>query len=81
MAAGARTGKRYLIDYSSPNVAKPFHIGHLNGTVLGNALGRILLHLGHEVVRINHLGDWGTQFGKSAIAYQRWGSPAELAAV
>lgn len=78
VAAQPPKGKRIVIDYSSPNVAKPFHIGHLNGTVLGNALGRILIHLGYEVVRVNHLGDWGTQFGKSAVAYRRWGSPAEL---
>lgn len=73
-AAGALSGQRYVVDYSSPNIAKPFGIGHLRSTNIGGALCRILKALGAEVVRINHLGDWGTQFGKMITAYKRFGS-------
>jgi arginyl-tRNA synthetase len=66
-------GRNVCIDYSSVNIAKPFHIGHLPTTVIGNALYRIYNHLGFHSVGINHLGDWGTQFGKMIVAYQRWG--------
>jgi arginyl-tRNA synthetase len=68
-------GKPVVIDYSSPNVAKPFGIGHLRSTVIGAAIVRILRALGHEVFGINHLGDWGTQFGKMMVACQKWGTP------
>jgi arginyl-tRNA synthetase len=71
-------GKAVVIDYSSPNIAKPFGVGHLRSTVIGNALYRIYDHLGYRVVRINHLGDWGTQFGKLIVAFQRWGNDATL---
>jgi arginyl-tRNA synthetase len=71
-------GKTVVIDYSSPNIAKPFGVGHLRSTVIGNALYRIYDHLGYRVVRINHLGDWGTQFGKLIVAFQRWGNDATL---
>lgn len=65
-------GKRIVIDYSSPNIAKPFHVGHLRSTVIGNALYNIFENLGYESVGINHLGDWGTQFGKLIVAYTNW---------
>ena len=66
-------GKTICIDYSSINIAKPFHIGHLSTTVLGGALYRIFDFLGYKTVGINHLGDYGTQFGKLISAYKRWG--------
>jgi arginyl-tRNA synthetase len=59
----AATAKRIVIDFGSPNVAKPMHVGHIRSTVLGDALARIAAFLGHEVIRDNHIGDWGTQFG------------------
>ena len=65
-------GKTICLDYSSINIAKPFHIGHLSTTVIGNALTRIFKHLGYKTVGINHLGDWGTQFGKLIVAYKLW---------
>ncbi len=67
-------GKTICIDYSSVNIAKPFHIGHLSTTVLGGALYRIFHFLGYRTVGINHLGDYGTQFGKLISAYKRWGN-------
>lgn len=67
-------GKNICIDYSSPNVAKNFHVGHLRTTIIGNSLNKIFTKLGYNVVRINHLGDWGTQFGKLIVAYKNWGS-------
>jgi arginyl-tRNA synthetase len=67
-------GKTIVVDYSSPNIAKPFHIGHLRSTVIGNALLRIFSYMGYKCVGVNHLGDWGTQFGKLISAYLRWGS-------
>ena len=67
-------GKTICIDYSSPNVAKNFHVGHLRTTVIGNSLYKIYSKLGYHVERINHLGDWGTQFGKLIVAYKKWGS-------
>ena len=66
--------KNIVIDYSSPNIAKPFHIGHLRSTVIGGALYNIYKYLGYNVVGINHLGDWGTQFGKLIEGYKRWGT-------
>jgi arginyl-tRNA synthetase len=71
-------GKTIVIDFSSPNIAKPFGIGHLRTTVIGNALYHIFRKLGFEVVRINHLGDWGTQFGKVILAYKMWGDEKEF---
>lgn len=71
-------GKTICIDYSSVNIAKPFHIGHLLTTVIGGALYRIYKKLGYTVVGINHLGDWGTQFGKLISAYKRWGTREQI---
>ncbi len=65
-------GKTICMDYSSPNIAKYFHVGHLRTTVIGNSLYRIYEKMGFHVVRINHLGDWGTQFGKLIVAYKKW---------
>ncbi len=73
-------GKTICLDYSSVNIAKPFHIGHLSTTVIGGALYRIFEHLGYKVVGINHLGDWGTQFGKLIVATRKWSSLEEVAA-
>ena len=71
-------GKTVCIDYSSVNIAKPFHIGHLMTTVIGGSLYKIYKALGANVVGINHLGDWGTQFGGLISAYKRWGSESRL---
>ncbi len=71
-------GKSVCIDYSSINIAKPFHIGHLSTTVLGGALYRIMNFLGYKAIGINHLGDYGTQFGKLISAYKRWGVREEI---
>lgn len=66
----AAAPRRYVIDYSSPNVAKPMHVGHIRSTVIGHALARVLRFLGHEVVTDNHIGDWGTQFGMIIYGYK-----------
>jgi arginyl-tRNA synthetase len=71
-------GKTIVIDFSSPNIAKPFGVGHLRSTVIGNSLYKIFQHLGYRCVGINHLGDWGTQFGKLIVAYRLWGDEKEL---
>jgi arginyl-tRNA synthetase len=71
-------GKTVCIDYSSVNIAKPFHIGHLSTTVLGSSLYKIYNFLGYKAVGINHLGDYGTQFGKLISAYKRWGNKEEV---
>ena len=71
-------GKTVLVEYSSPNIAKPFHIGHLFSTAVGNSLARIYKFLGYDVESLNHLGDWGTQFGKLISAYKRWGDPKTI---
>ena len=59
---------------SSPNIAKPISMGHLRSTVIGNSIAFILEKIGYQPIRINHLGDWGTQFGKLIVAYKKWGS-------
>ena len=71
-------GKKIVIDFSSPNIAKPFGIGHLRTTAIGNSLYRIFEKLGYKSVGINHLGDWGTQFGKMIVAFRKWGNRNEL---
>lgn len=71
-------GKNIVIDYSSPNIAKPFGIGHLRSTVIGNAIKNICLKNGYNVIGVNHLGDWGTQFGKMICAYKKWGNHDEI---
>lgn len=73
-------GKRVIVEFSSPNIAKPFHIGHIRSTVIGNAIYKIYDFLGYETVRINHLGDYGTQFGKMIAAYRRWGNKEDVIA-
>lgn len=70
--------KTIVIDYSSVNIAKPFHIGHLSSTAIGSALYKINQYLGYNVVGVNHLGDWGTQFGKLIAAYKMWGNDDEI---
>lgn len=76
--SSAGSGKTVCIDYSSINIAKPFHIGHLSTTVIGGALYRIYKKLGYNAVGINHLGDWGTQFGKLIVAYKKWGDDKDI---
>ncbi|CDI49035.1 arginine--tRNA ligase [Clostridium tetani] len=71
-ASNEGKGRKALIEYSSPNIAKPFHVGHLFSTAIGNALYKIFTFEGYDCERLNHLGDWGTQFGKLIAAYKRW---------
>lgn len=67
-----------VIDYSSPNIAKPFHVGHLRSTVIGHSLYRIFEALGYNCIGVNHLGDWGTQFGKLIVAYKNYSTKEEV---
>ncbi|NPA38216.1 MAG: arginine--tRNA ligase [Candidatus Nanohaloarchaeota archaeon] len=67
-----------IVDFSSPNIGKPFHVGHLRSTILGESLSRMLERLGGKVIRWNYLGDWGIQYGKLIEAYKKWGNPQEL---
>jgi arginyl-tRNA synthetase len=76
--SGLGQGKNITIDFSSPNIAKPFSMGHLRSTVIGNSLAKIVEKLGYKAVGINHLGDWGTQFGKLIVAYKKWGDEAAV---
>ncbi|MBN7774232.1 arginine--tRNA ligase [Clostridium aminobutyricum] len=71
-------GKTVIVEYSSPNIAKPFHIGHIRSTVIGNSIYKIYDFLGYDTVRINHLGDYGTQFGKMIVAYRKWGNKEDV---
>ena len=71
-------GKNIIVEYSAPNIAKPFHIGHLRTTLIGNSLYRIYKYLGYNTIGINHLGDYGTQFGKMIEAYKMWGNEYDL---
>ncbi|MFE5319159.1 arginine--tRNA ligase [Paenibacillus sp. NPDC056579] len=73
-------GRNIAIDYSSPNIAKAFHIGHLRTTMIGNAIYKIFEFLGYNCIGINHLGDWGTQFGKLIVAYKMWGDKSVVEA-
>jgi len=70
--------QQIVLEYSSPNIGKPMHIGHLRVTIVGAALNRIYRHAGFNVVSINHIGDWGSQFGKLAVAFKKWGSEKAL---
>lgn len=78
--AAPRSGETVLVEFSSPNIAKPFHIGHLRTTILGESLARMLEHAGHRVHRLNHPGDWGVQTGYQIMAWRRWGDETELEA-
>ena len=71
-------GRKVIVEYSSPNIAKPFHIGHIRSTVIGNSIYKIYDFLGYDAFRINHLGDYGTQFGKMICAYRRWGNKEDV---
>ena len=71
-------GKTVVLDYSSPNVAKPFHIGHLGTTVIGHSIKKLHEFAGYKCVGVNHLGDWGTQFGKLIVAYRKWGRKEDI---
>lgn len=71
-------GKLAIVEYSSPNIAKPFGVGHLRSTVIGDAVANLMEAIGYKVMRDNHLGDWGTQFGKVICAIKKWGNEKEL---
>ncbi len=73
-------GKTVVVDFSSPNIAKPFGVGHLRSTVIGNSICKLYKSLGYTCIGINHLGDWGTQFGKLIVAYKKWGKKEQLKA-
>jgi arginyl-tRNA synthetase len=77
-AAAAHSGQTWVVDYSSPNTAKQMHVGHLRSAVIGEAICRLLAFTGAKVIRDNHLGDWGTQFGKLIYGYKRWADPQAL---
>jgi arginyl-tRNA synthetase len=70
--------KKIIVEYSSPNVAKPMHVGHLRNTILGNAIANLYEFEGNKVIRWNHIGDWGTQFGKLITAYKKWGNKEKI---
>jgi len=72
-ASNVGEGKKTIIEYSSVNIAKPFHMGHIRSTMIGESLHRIYKFLGYDTVAVNHLGDYGTQFGKLIVAYKLWG--------
>ncbi len=73
-------GQKAIVEYSSPNIAKPFSIGHLRSTIIGAAIANLLEVSGYEIIRHNYLGDWGTQFGKMIVAIKKWGNLAEIEA-
>jgi len=77
-ASGIGGGKNVVMDYSSPNIAKPLHVGHLGSTIIGHSLDKIHRFLGYNVTSINYIGDWGTQFGKMIVAYLKWGSKEDV---
>lgn len=70
--------RKVIVEFSSPNIAKPFHIGHIRSTVIGNSIYKLYDFIGYDAVRINHLGDYGTQFGKMIVSYRRWGNEADV---
>lgn len=70
--------KKAIVEYSSPNIAKPFSIGHLRSTIIGDAVANLLVKIGWDITRDNHLGDWGTQFGKLVVAIEKWGDMEEI---
>lgn len=70
--------RKVIVEFSSPNIAKPFHIGHIRSTVIGNSIYKLYDFLGYDTVRINHLGDYGTQFGKMIVAYRKWGNKEDV---
>ena len=74
-------GKTVIVEFSSPNIAKPFHIGHIRSTLIGNAIHKIYTYLGYNTVAINHLGDYGTQFGMLISAYKKWATPEVVEAI
>src|SRR5262249_50516314 len=74
----AEPARALVVDYSSPNVAKPMHVGHLRSTIIGDALARLFRFLGHKVITDNHLGDWGTQFGILLYGYKHFRNDASL---
>ena len=76
----AETAETYVIDFSSPNVAKPMHVGHIRSTIIGDSLSRIADFLGHKVIKDNHIGDWGTQFGMVIWAWKKELDEAALTA-
>lgn len=76
--SGMGAGRTVIVEYSSPNIAKPFHIGHIRSTVIGNSIYKIYDFLGYDTIRINHLGDYGTQFGKMICAYRKWGNKEDV---
>ncbi len=71
-------GRPVIVEFSSPNIAKPFHIGHIRSTVIGNSINLLWQAMGYRVTRINHLGDYGTQFGKMIVAYRHWGNEEDV---
>ena len=73
-----RDKEKIIVEYSSPNIAKPFHVGNLRSTIIGNSVANILEFHGHDVIRMNYLGDWGTQFGILSLAYDQFGDPNQL---
>ena len=75
---GDRRAEKIVIDFSSPNMAKPFHVGHLSSTIIGGSLAHLFAFTGNDVVRVNHLGDWGTPVGAQITAFRRWGDDSEL---
>ena len=77
-ASDAYSGKTAVLDYSAPNICKPFHRGHLRSTVIGNSINLILKFVGYKTVSIDYLGDWGVQFGKMIVAYKRWGDTVDI---
>ncbi len=74
-------GRTVIVEFSSPNIAKPFHIGHIRSTLIGNSINNIYKYTGYKTVSINHLGDYGTQFGMLISAYKKWATPEIIEAI